>query len=70
MYVLLGYDEDWYTFETFMGVFSTEEKAKEVRDNDYWINRWEEDGKLIEEKVFNHNDGYKIIEITLDKPFR
>ncbi len=70
MYVLLAYDEDWYTFETFMGVFSTEEKAKEVRDNDYWIDKWEDDnGELIEEKAFNHNE-YKIIEITLDKPFR
>ena len=70
MYVLLAYDEDWYTFETFMGVFSTEEKAKEVRDNDYWINQWEEDnGELIEEK-FSIHEVYKIVKITLDKPFK
>lgn len=61
VYVVIGYDEDWYTFETFKGVFSTEEKAQEFIDNDY-----EElsDG----EKVFTHEE-YKIIPTTIDKPF-
>ena len=61
MYALIAYDEDYYTFETFMGIFSTKEKAQEVADNDYWEY---EDG----EKVFEHQE-YKIFEITLDKPF-
>ena len=30
VYVVIGYDEDWYTFETFMGVFSTKEKAQAI----------------------------------------
>ena len=57
MFVLLGYDEDWYTFETFMGVFSTKKKAQEYADNDY-----EMCGK---EKFFNH-EKYVIKKIKLD----
>ena len=61
MFVLLGYDEDWYTFETFIGVFSTKEKAQEYADNDYEI--------YDEEKVFNHQE-YAIKEIKLDIPYK
>lgn len=58
VFVLLGYDEDWYTFETFMGVFSTKEKAEEFLEQDYT----DYDG----EKVFEHSE-YKILEIPIDK---
>ena len=37
VYVLIGYDKDWYIFETFMGIFSTKEKAQAIIDNDYEI---------------------------------
>ena len=29
VYVLLAYDEDYYTFETFLGVFRTKEEAED-----------------------------------------
>jgi len=60
MYVLIAYDEDWYTFESFMGVFSSREKAQEIADNDYDI--------YGDEKVYNHAE-YQIYEITIDEPF-
>lgn len=59
MYVLLGYNEDWYEFETFIGVFSSKEKAQEYKDNDYD----EFNGK----KYFNH-ERYEIHEIKIDEP--
>ena len=38
MYVLLGYDNLWGdSLQTFMGIFSTSEKAQNVIDQDYWI---------------------------------
>lgn len=58
VFVLLGYDEDWYTFETFMGVFSTKEKAEEVKNNDFTM--------YDDEKVFEHQ-WYEILEIPIDK---
>lgn len=58
VFVLLGYDEDWYTFENFEGVFSTLEKAKEYMEQDYSVY----DGV----KVFEHSE-YKILEIPIDK---
>lgn len=58
VFVLLGYDEDWYTFETFMGVFSTREKAEEVKNNDFTM--------YDDEKVFEHQ-WYEILEIPIDK---
>lgn len=61
MYVAIGYDVEWYTFETFMGVFSTKDKAQEIIDNDYDI--------LNGEKVMNHQE-YKIYPITIDKEFK
>ena len=60
VYVVIGYDEDWYTFETFMGVFSTKEKAQEIIDNDYDI--------YGDEKVMNHQE-YRIYPITIDEEF-
>ena len=60
VYVLIGYDEDYYTFETFIGVFSTKEKAQECRDNDYGI---------INGKRYNNHSWYEIYEMIIDKPF-
>lgn len=60
VYVVIGYDEDWYTFETFMGVFSTKEKAQEIIDNDCDI--------YDDEKVMNHQT-YRIYPITIDEKF-
>ena len=60
LFVVLGYDEDWYTFETFLRVFSTREKAKEFIKSDY------EDG--IDGKYSIHQK-YEIHEITVDKNF-
>jgi len=61
VYVLIGFDEDWYTFETFLGVFSTREKAQEYADNDY--------DEFDDEKIFNH-EGYKIYHVKIDVPIR
>ena len=60
VYVVIGYDEDWYTFETFMGVFSTKEKAQEIIDNDYDI--------YYNKKIMNHEE-YRIYPITIDEEF-
>lgn len=57
-YILLGYDEDWYTFETFKGVFSTRENAEKAQAEDFEI--------YDDEKVFNHS-WYKILEVDIDK---
>ena len=62
VYVVIGYDEDWYTFETFMGVFSTKEKAQEIIDNDYWIG-------YDNEKVMTHQE-YRIYPIAIDEEFK
>ena len=59
MYVLLGYNEDWYEFETFIGVFSSKEKAQEYRDNDY--------DEFDRKKYFNY-ERYEIHEIKIDEP--
>ena len=61
VYVVIGYDEDWYSFETFKGVFSTKEKAQEFIDNDY-------EELSNGEKISTHEE-YQIIPITIDKPF-
>ena len=61
VYVVIGYDEDWYIFETFMGVFSTKEKAQEVIDNDYEIYNIG--------KVMNHQE-YRIYPIMIDEKFK
>lgn len=58
VFIVLGYDADWYEFETFEGVFSTLEKAKEFVEQDYIIS--------CDEKLFNH-EWYKILEIPIDK---
>lgn len=60
VYVVIGYDEDWYIFETFMGVFSTKEKAQEIINNDYYI--------CYDEKVMNHEE-YRIYPIVIDEEF-
>ena len=60
VYVVIGYDEDWYTFETFMGVFSTKEKAQAIIDNDYDI--------CGDEKIMNHEE-YRIYPIAIDEEF-
>lgn len=60
VYVVIGFDEDWYTFETFMGVFSTKEKAQEIIDNDYYM--------YDDEKVMNHIE-YRIYPIVIDEEF-
>lgn len=60
MFVLLTYDEDYYIFETFVGIFSTREKAQEWIDNDYWV--------CNNEKVPNHGK-YVIREIAVDIPY-
>ena len=59
VYVLIGYDEDWYTFETFLGVFSSREKAQEYADNDYET--------YDDEKIFEHEE-YKIYPVKIDVP--
>lgn len=59
VYVLIGYDEDWYTFETFLGVFSSREKAQEYADNDYDV--------YDDEKIFEHEE-YKIYPVKIDVP--
>ena len=61
VYVVIGYDEDWYTFETFMGVFSTKKKAQEIIDNDYDV--------YDNEKVMNHQK-YRIYPIVIDERFK
>ena len=61
VYVVIGYDEDWYTFETFMGVFSTKEKAQAIIDNDYDM--------YGDEKVMNHQE-YRIYPIVIDEEFK
>ena len=61
VYVLIGYDKDWYIFETFMGIFSTKEKAQAIIDNDYEI--------VGSEKFMNHEQ-YKILPITIDEKFK
>lgn len=58
LYAVIGYDEDWYTFETFIGVFSTREKAQECIDNDY----------VEEDERYHNHESYEICEITIDKP--
>jgi len=65
VYVLIGFDEDWYTFETFLGVFSTREKAQEYADNDY-EEAYEEDDDT---KYYNH-EGYRLFPVKIDEPFR
>ena len=60
MFIVIGYDEDWYIFENFKGVFSTKEKAQHFIDNDFET--------FDDVKVPNHEE-YKIYEITIDKPF-
>lgn len=59
MYVLLGYHEDYYEFESFIGVFSSKEKAQEYRDNDYH--------EIRGEKYFTYGT-YEIYEIKIDEP--
>ena len=62
MYVLLGYDELWGdSLQTFMGVFSTSEKAQNVIDHDYWIDNF---GR----KNFNHED-YEIQLVVIDEEY-
>lgn len=61
VYVVIGYDEDWYTFETFMGVFSTKEKAQAIVDNDYDV--------YGDEKIMNHQE-YRIYPIAIDEEFK
>lgn len=53
VYVVLGYDDDEYTYETFEGVYRTREEANNFIKNDYWVNC---DG----EKIPEHEE-YKII---------
>lgn len=36
VYVLLAYDEDYYTYESYLGVFRTREEAINFIENDYW----------------------------------
>ena len=60
VYVVIAYDEDWYTFETFMGVFSTKEKAQARIDNDYYM--------YDDEKVMEHEE-YRIYPIAIDEEF-
>ena len=60
VYVLLGYDEDWYTFESYLGVFSSREKAEDFRDNDYTE-------KFDGSRLPNHEE-YQIIEEIVDDP--
>lgn len=66
MFVVLGYDEDWYTFEEFLGVFSSREKAEEFVNNDFWTythsGNWEE--------IIPNHEHYEIKEVTLDTPFK
>lgn len=54
VYVLLAYDEDYYIFESFLGVFRTREAANNFIKSDCWFNC---DG----EKVPKHEE-YQIIE--------
>ena len=61
VYAVIGYDEDWYTFETFMGVFSTKEKAQMIIDNDYDV--------YGDEKIMNHQE-YRIYPIAIDEEFK
>lgn len=61
IYVVIGYDADWYTFENFMGVFSTKEKAQTIIDNDYDI--------CDNVKIMNHQE-YRIYPITIDEEFK
>ena len=61
VYAVIGYDEDWYTFETFMGVFSTKGKAQEIIDNDYDI--------CGDKKFMNHQE-YRIYPIAIDEEFK
>lgn len=59
MFVVLGYDEDWYTFETFKGVFSSREKAQEAIDNDYCYSGGE--------RICKNHEEYEILEINVDE---
>lgn len=54
VYVLLAYDEDYYTFETFLGIFRTKEEAEDYIRQDNWVNSV---GEFIQE-----HEEYKIIE--------
>ncbi len=60
MFVVLGYDEDYYTFETFKGIFSSREKAQKAIDNDYCCSK---DG----ERLYKNHEEYKILEINVDE---
>lgn len=60
MFVVLGYDEDWYTFETFKGVFSSREKAQEAIDNDYFCS-------IDGERLYKNHSEYEILEINVDE---
>lgn len=61
MYIVIGLDEDWYTFETFMGVFSTKEKAQKCIDNNYEVDTY------TNEKIPLHQE-YEIRKVIIDKP--
>ena len=62
MYVLLGYDSLWGdSLQTFMGIFSTSEKAQNVIDQDYWI---DDCGK----KNSNHEE-YEIQFVMIDEEY-
>lgn len=58
VYVVLAYDEDWYTFESYLGVFRTKDEAQNFIDDDYWENGLDgmkhpnhEEYKIKEEKI-------------------
>lgn len=41
VYVILAYDKDYYTFESYLGVFRTRDEAKKFIDDDYWANSFD-----------------------------
>ena len=54
VYVLIAYDTDWYTFETYLGVFRTKEEAQKFINNDYWT--------TDKGEKFSNHDEYEIKE--------
>lgn len=50
IYIVLAYDEDWYTFESYLGAFRTKEEAQNFIDNDYWTT--DEGEKVVEHEEY------------------
>ena len=59
MYALIAWDNDYYDFQTFIGVFSSKDKAQEYIDNDY---------EICGDKKFHAHQEYEIYSIEVDKP--